>query len=173
MMRQPTATGAAYVVYGADDKALTEVTLTTAAGPVKLKLRPWWPAVAVVSKDGKLLMVVADGQASVGGEAVLAGGPMAGAASLDGQDLRTSKAVLVCPFEAGELKLGPLPAAGDWGEPRNGKWVACEAAKAEAGVLDVTADRASLVALLVRGEAAAWRGRMTTLATAPWKVRGY
>lgn len=173
VMRQQTATGQAYVVYGAEDDAPTEVTIQTSAGPVRLRARPWWPAVAVVSNDGRLLMAVAAGGLAVGDEEIVAGGPMVGLASLDGQDLRKSQAVVLCPFEASSLKLAMLPPRGEWGEWRDGVWTRLEAASIKAGTLLADADQATCVALLHRADPAPWRSHLTKLWTRPWEIPGY
>ncbi|MCX7597400.1 MAG: beta-galactosidase [Armatimonadetes bacterium] len=173
VMRQKTATADAYVVYGTADDAPNKVTIETTAGPVELTARPWWPAVAVVSNDGKVLLALAAGGITINGEQIVAGGPMVGVASLDGQDLRRSQAVVVCPFEAGELKLPALPAKGEWGEWRDGVWTRLEDANIRTASLRVDADQATCVALLCKGAVAPSRNRCTQLWTKPWEVPGY
>ena len=172
-MRQRTATGQAYVVYGPQDDAPDKVTLQTPAGALRIKARSWWPAVAVVSDDGKLLMALVDGELAVGKDSIVTGGPMVGLASLDRQDLRKSKAVVICPFEAGELKLSGLPTSGEWGEWRDGNWTRLEAASLKSGTLHVDGDQATCVALLSRGDPGAWQTYLTKLWTQPWRIQGY
>lgn len=173
VLRQQTATAQAYVVYGVDDDAPTRVMVETAAGSVQLTTRPWWPAVAAVSNDRKLLMALVAGGLSVGEQQIVAAGPMVGLASLDGEDLRKSKAVVLCPFEPGDFKLPGLPATGEWGEWRDGVWTRLEGASLHYGILRVDADQATCVALLTRGAPAPWRTHLTKLWTRPWEISGY
>jgi hypothetical protein len=173
VMRQRTATGFAWILYPVADDAPRLATIATPAGPVQVGLRPWWPAMVQISDDGRVLMALCDGALKVGDQQVVAGGPMIGLASLDGQDVRKTKALLLCPFEQGETILRGLPGAGEWGDWRDGRWTRLDALKSRQGRLTIDADLFTCTALLCAGAPSPLRPALTTLATNPWTIRGY
>ena len=172
VMKQRTASGFAWVVYPVADDAPRLVTLATPAGPVQVGVRPWWPAMVQVSDDGRVLMALCDGALKVGDQQLVAGGPMVGLASLDGADLRKSRAVMLYPFEQGTSILKGLPTSGEWGDWREGKWRSLEPVKSTQGHVKIDPDLFTCAALLTSGDPSAWRTRLTHYATDPWTVPG-
>lgn len=178
VMRQSTASGSAWVLYNTlAAGGPRDVSLATPAGALGLRLQPRWPAVAVVSDDGRLLMVLADAPVALDGETLIGGKGSLGLLSLDGEDLRASEAVMVCPFSAyrGGLDLRDGLRA-EWGEWSDGRWVALdeEPELHEEGMLVVSRDEATLVALAcLPAQRGAWRRHLEVLCTRPWELPGY
>ncbi len=172
VMKQRTASGFAWVIYPVADDAPRLVTIATPAGPVQIGVRPWWPAMVQVADDGRVLMAVCDGLLKIGDQQLVAGGPMLGLASLDGADLRKSRAVTLYPFEQGTAILKGLPTGGEWGDWREGKWRTLEPVKPVQGRLKIDADLFTCAALLTSFDASAWRSRLTHHATDPWTIPG-
>ncbi|NQT14982.1 MAG: beta-galactosidase, partial [Planctomycetes bacterium] len=109
VMAQPTTRGTVHVVYNTKTSEGAErVKVPTAAGPANLLTRNRWPALAAVTRDGKVVALSACGTASVAGEPLMTGSGQRTLLSLDGDDLRRSKAILIAPFEPGRLEL-PRP----------------------------------------------------------------
>ncbi|MEA3403915.1 MAG: beta-galactosidase, partial [Armatimonadota bacterium] len=178
VMRQSTASGSVWVLYntipGGEPR---DVALQTPAGALHLRLHPGWPAVAAVSDDGRLLMVLADAPLGVDAMTLIGGQGTVGLLSLDGEDLRTSQAVMLCPFSAyrGRLDLREGLQA-EWGEWADGRWVALDSEPevVEDGRMVVTRDQATLVALACLPEQRrAWRRHLETLCSRPWRLAGY
>jgi hypothetical protein len=173
VMRQPTATGAAWVVDGVEADLPGQTALETPASVVQLRTCPWWPQVVVASDDGRLLVALVDGSLRVGDRTLVTDGPLIGLAGLDGQDLSTSKAILICPFGPGELASELLRFPLEWGEWRDGTWTPLERVHATRGRLAIDADRATCVGLLCDGDPGPWRRYLTRLVTQPWTIPGY
>jgi hypothetical protein len=160
VMAQATEPGGTiHVVFnGQRGEGDQDVCLPTAAGLVKLRARNGWPAMAAVSREGKVVALTTDGRASIGGKPLLVGRGLSILLSLDGADLRDSAAILAGPCEPGRLGLpsrsGQLQAA--LGDFFAGRWVRHELCPltAENGVawLDLDADRATCLALICRPE---------------------
>ena len=141
-----------------------------------MRVRRRWPAAAMVSDDGRLLMVLCEGEAAIDGQSVLGGGAMAGLLSLDGRDLRRSAAVLLLPFEQGRLRLPAASGDVELGEWRDGRWHPLEdiAGQGQGIMIDIDADRATAAALICTKESRPrWRERLETLCQRPWELRGY
>lgn len=176
--RQRTASGWVWVAYDTrlEGKA-AEITVRTSAGALTLNLRPRWPAVAVTSDDGRLLLVLADAPVKVDGRALFGGRGTFGMASLDGRDLRQAAARMICPFATGRVDaVAESPLAVEWGEWRDGKWTVLEKSRGASTSLRcaVDDDRATLVGLACPpGETQRWRTHLQALATTPWRLRGY
>jgi hypothetical protein len=112
VMAQPTAHGTVHVLYNTKSTPGTAaVTIPTAAGRLTLNTRNRWPALAAVTAKGAVVAVNAYGKASVGGETLLEGAGLKALLSLDGNDLRRARAILVAPFEPGRLELPPRAVA--------------------------------------------------------------
>jgi hypothetical protein len=126
-----------------------------------------------VSDDGRVLMALCDGVLKIGDQQLVAGGPMLGLASLDGADLRKSKAVTLYPFEQGTAILKGLALSGEWGDWIEGKWRALEPVKSAQGRLKIDPDLFTCTALLTSSDPSAWRTRLTHYATDPWTVAGF
>ncbi|MGC9317736.1 MAG: beta-galactosidase [Armatimonadota bacterium] len=178
VMRQSTASGSVWVLYntmpGGEPR---EVALETPAGALHLRLQPRWPAVMAVSDDGRLLMALADAPLGLDAVTLIGGEGTVGLLSLDGEDLRTSEAVMVCPFSAyrGRLHLHDGLQA-EWGEWADGRWVVLDSEPgfAENRRMIVTRDQATLVALAcLPAQRRAWRQHLETLCGRPWRLAGY
>jgi len=98
--------------------------------------------------------------------------------SLDGEDLRTAKAILIAPFEPGRVQLpesdGPNVAL--VGEFRDGAWVTVERIPLEGPErrLEIDPDRATcLILVCPQSEKAKWTGRLTQAMLRPDQIEGY
>jgi hypothetical protein len=129
IMKQPTLRGAVHVAFNTKHGQGSElVQLPTAAGQVTLRIRNRWPALAAATRDGKLVAAVADGTAGVAGEDIMSGSGMRAILALDELNLRESHAMLIAPFEPGEIKLPlrPVSLVAVIGEFRQGRWTVLE-----------------------------------------------
>lgn len=179
-MRQRTASGWAYVLFDTRrDGSARRMRLATKAGEIECSMRPRWPAVFMVSDDGRVLLALAAAPVKVNERTLIDGvheQPLLGLASLDGQDLAHSRAVMVCPFGAGKWRV--LAGKGghlDWGEWRDGTWHALDSASLGGSRWVVVGeDLATLVGLVcAQAEAARWRRGIEDLAVHVWRLRGY
>jgi hypothetical protein len=179
VMEQPTARGRVYVV---SNRRMTDghagVELETGAGKVTLQVRNGYPAMAAVMDEGQLVSVSADGRAGVSGATVMNGAGLRAVLSLDGKDLRSSRAILVAPFEAGRLELpgrdAPLTAV--VGEFQQGQWTVLERIPIDASspVLDIDADQATGLILLCEPPAERrWAEHLTRAMLRPQEMAGY
>jgi hypothetical protein len=185
VMRQPTARGTVHVVYNTKREAGTEpVEVPTTAGPVTLLTRNRWPALAAATREGRLVAVSAYGRASVAGVPLMTGEGLQALLSLDGEDLRRSRAILVAPFEPGRVELpnrttlrtvpGEFVAVA--GEFRSGQWTPLERLSFGPGplALEIDADRATCLILLCPRDAEAGCARQLTNAMVhPEQTHGY
>jgi len=178
-MVQPTESGTLHVVYNTRrEPGAAAVRLTTGAGEVELATRNGWPALAAVSR-AKVVAATCDGRALVGGETVAAGHGLKALLSLDGEDLRRSKAIVVAPFEPGEfqvpatLKEG-VGLAGDFSE---GRWRTLQSGvlwDRGRGLLGIDEDLATCVILLCPpGDQARWTQYLTDAMARPDALQGY
>jgi hypothetical protein len=178
VIQQPTAKGMIHVLYNTKTAAGTEdVRLPTSAGTVALKTRNRWPALAAVSREGKLVAVNAL-QATVGEEPVMRAGGLTAVLSLDGRDLRQSEAMLIAPFDQGLVELSRRPGqfVAVVGEFRAGKWTVLEQLPLDQGRLTVELDqdRATCVILVCQqGQQATWGAALTHAMLRPEEVVGY
>ncbi|MBC7286820.1 MAG: beta-galactosidase [Armatimonadetes bacterium] len=179
VMKQRTRTGHVWVVFPTPRQGPDRYTLTvpTPAGDVALQVRRRWPAAVMVSNAGRVLMLLADGFATVGGKQVSRGTAMAGLMSLDGQDLRRSAAVLVLPFSTGDVTLPTFAGSAELGEWRDGRWHVLEDLyEGTTGPVSLKfdEDRATGVVLLCGSNGKArWRERLEDLCRRPWSLPGY
>ena len=179
VMAQPTATGVVHVVFNTQlQEGEEDVTLPTKAGDVTLRTRNRWPALVAASDDGRVLALVAHGQARVRGKRLMDGSGPKALLSLDRLDLCESKAILVGPFDVGRLHL---PQAGRErvaliGELRGGEWTTLERVQISHGpaALDIDADRATCMILLCEtGREQRWTTVLTAAMTRPERIQGY
>ena len=178
VMAQPTATGTVHVVYNTKlDEGDEAITVQTEAGDVALRTRNRWPALAAVAGDGRVVAVNAYGTAAAQGQPIMAGRGLKALLSLDGLDLRESKAVLVGPFDEGRLELPPRKTrlTALFGEFRGGQWATLETAELAGGLsLDIDADRATCMILLCEpNRAAHWTAALSLAMTRPERIKGY
>lgn len=173
--------GTIHIVFnGQKGEGGQDVRLPTAAGLVTLKARNGWPAMAAVTREGKIVALTADGQAGVGSQPLVMGSGLKMLLSLDGADLRNSAAVLVGPCEPGRLGLPSRPGklhavVGDFFA---GHWVAHEHSplQTERGVhwLDLDADRATCMTLICQpGEESRWSSYLTRTILHPEQALEY
>ncbi len=189
VMPQPTRTGSVYVVYNTRTGAgAEEIAVPTAAGDVRLKVRNRWPAAVMTNHQGAVLLVNAYGYAaapatSAVGSVIFQGQCQIGMVSLDGVDLRSSRALLIAPFEPGWVELAGRASdwrAGDWvavmGESVAGRWKSY-AERSLAGAapkLRIDRDDATLLILICpRGEREHWEAYLSTMFATPSQVPGY
>ncbi len=112
---QPTRTGKVHVLV---ERAAGKVHINrfrTAAGQVRVGTQIGWPAMAAVANDGRFLAGCTTGELRLEGRLLLQSAGAVAAASLDGRDLRKSRAVLILPFSEGRVQV----AAGRAGFLRN------------------------------------------------------
>ena len=179
VMAQPTAHAVVHVLYNTKSAPGTAaVTIPTAAGRLTLNTRNRWPALAAVTAEGAVVAVNAYGKASVGRETLLEGAGLKALLSLDGNDLRRAKAILVAPFEPGRVELPPRdePVVALVGEFRNGIWTTLERVPLEAGKtgFDLDADRATcLILVCPAAESQRWSDRLTQAILRPDQIGGY
>ncbi len=181
VMAQPTARGTVHVIYNCrNDPGEQQLTINTAAGRLTLNTRNRWPALAAVTNDGRLVAVNAFGNASVGTDPLLRGSGMKALLSLDGQDLRHSKTVLIAPFQTGVLELQASPS--DVGPQKahvldfaDGHWWTREdlAVDGKAPRVEIDPDRATCVLVLDRGSDGQWREHLKKAMLKPASIEGY
>ena len=175
LLRQPTAQGAVLVV--ANNRPVggtTDVTIRPGAEPLTLHAADGWPALVHAADDGRILALSAAGAASVGNTPLMTGRGLRAVLSLDRLDLRRSEALVVAPFEPGELDLPGRE--GPWstvvGDFRDGKWVVFETRRGD-GTPKVTldADRATCLVLLCRpGQEEHWGRLLEEAMTRPERL---
>jgi hypothetical protein len=176
-MAQPTVRGTIHVVYSRRaEEGTQEVRLPTAAGEVALATRNRWPALCAVTRDGKAVAVNAYGTAAIGEEPLMGGRGLKALLSLDGRDLRRSEAILVAPFEQGQIDLPRRPGrfVAAFGEFRNGGWTTLERLPLGELSLAIDEDRATCLILLCKKSAEArWAARLTDALRHPERIEGY
>lgn len=178
VMRQRTARGNVHVIYNCrKTQGFADVTIPTEGGNVHLSARNRYPALIAVSDQRKVVAVEADGRATTDAGAIMTGAGQKALLSLDGEDLATSKAILVAPFEAGTLAM-PLHAqtlAAVVGDFRDGRWITLERAEVKPKkALPIDADRATcLILLCTPGSEARWGDTLTQAMLRPDLIDGY
>ena len=179
VMNQPTAQGSVHVVYNTKtEEGTATVELSTRAGRVRLDTRSGWPALAAATDKGRVVAVNAYGNASVEASSVMRGAGLKALLSLDGEDLRTSQAILVAPFEPGRVELpdragSAVALVGDF---RDGRWATLERIALEAGrrKVDIDADRATCLILVCPvADEVRWAARLTQAMLRPDQIAGY
>ncbi len=153
VMKQPIQQGTVHVVFNTRlEPGGAEVHLATAAGRLTLATRNRWPALAAVSREGRVLAILTDGTARLNGQPLLEGQGLKLVSSLDGTDLRQAEARLVAPFEPGtcQLPLPPGDVAAAFGEFQDGVWKVLEQQSLAAGsaAMDLNPDRATCLILV-------------------------
>lgn len=176
-MVQPTAQGNLHVAFNTQRSAGSEqVAIDTAAGPVTLRMRNRWPALAAVTAGGSIVAVSADAIAEAGGEKLLDGRGLKAALSLDGKDLRKSEAVLYAPFETGSLAIPPNAAnlSAYFGEFRDGQWTTLEEMPVAPSTREIILDedRATCLVLLCHPDRVAhWQTLLVEAMTHPERMK--
>ena len=181
-LTQRTRTGTTHVLFSRHmNGAHREVTIRTAAGNVQLGVRDRYPAIAGVADDGRLLVLGGEGRCGSGTDTLLESNGLATLASLDGLDLRQSRALMLLPFDEGTVTLRT---AKPWrhpvillGDVHNGLFRALEPLTAAPGgqvSVDFDADRSTLVALVCeQSDEHRWIELVRTLVARPDQVPGY
>ncbi len=176
VMAQRTERGRVHVVFNTrKERGPAAVELPTAAGRVSLAVRGRWPALAAATDDGRVFVVNAYGRAAVDGRLLMSGSGQHALLSLDGLDLRQSRAMLIGPFDVGRVELPPRPGtyAAVVGEFRGGRWTGLERILLPPGrlVIPIDADRATCMILVCeRGSEARWAERLTLAMTRPERL---
>jgi hypothetical protein len=153
VLAQPTAEGTVHIAVNTKTAAGAErVQIPTASGPVRWTIRNRWPAMAAVTRDGKVIGVGADGTAAAKGESLMDGAGLKLLLSLDGEDLRRAASLLIAPLEPGRIELPPRPAesVAVVGEFCAGRWVTYQRVPLDPRrpALDIDADRATCLILV-------------------------
>jgi hypothetical protein len=153
VLAQPTAEGTVHIAVNTKAAAGAErVQVPTAAGPVRWTIRNRWPAMAAVTRDGKVTAVGADGAAAAKDESLMDGAGLKLLLSLDGEDLRRAASLLIAPLEPGRVELPPRRAESVAlvGEYREGRWVTYQRVPLDLRrpALDIDADRATCLILV-------------------------
>jgi hypothetical protein len=180
VMAQATSGGLVHVIGNTKtEPGREDVRIPTSAGELALTVRNGWHALAAVTGKGRIVAVSVDGMARVGGdEKLVAGAGLKALLSLDGQDLRQSKAVLLAPFEPGcaELPASATPRLAVVGEFRNGRWTELErlVLDKDSASINIDADRATCLILICQPEEAALRADHLGMAIIhPERIAGY
>ena len=179
VMHQPTSQGLTQVIYHTQSAGgPTAVTVPTTGGAVRLNLRPGGPALVSVTDAGRVVLVNTHGQASVAGDAICGGAGQRMLLSLDGEDLRTSRAMLILPIESGEVAWPSRP--GDYsafvGDFAGGEWTIAETLPLAGSDwhLSLDEDRATMMVLVCpTSERTTWTAHLNTLLQNPGTWRGY
>jgi len=158
--------GQVYVLFNTDDSQPAKtVTLTDCRPPITLSVASKRPGLVWFDGRGALRAVETQGGCSLGDRTVLQDETGGMVLSLDQQDLRRSRAVLLMPLRPGSIRLSTDR---EWhkatvvtGDIHEGKWRSCETApavKTEAGlVVNVSPDQAlSLLLVTESGGARKW-----------------
>jgi hypothetical protein len=179
VLSQPTARGTAQVVFHTQqDGAPLQIGIPSAAGQLRLGIRPGWPALAVTTSDGRVVTIHTWGAATADGQDLCGGPGQKIVLSLDGADVRQSRALLVAPLDAGSVELPArsgefLAVVGDFAE---GAWVAAEtiALDPSAWRLDIDPDRATMLILICpAAEQRRWAQHLETLLSRPDQLEGF
>ena len=159
--------GQVYVLFNTEDtQPAKTVTLNDCQPPVTLSVAPKRPALVWFDGRGALRAVEAQGACSVGGKALLEDSTGGMVLSLDGRDLRLSKALLLMPLRPGAVRLASgqqwRNAVVQTGDIKDGKWRPCETTAAERSPdglrVQVSPDQALSLLILSEPRAAAkWR----------------
>jgi hypothetical protein len=179
VMRQPTSQGLTQVIYHTQPSgAAVTVSVPTAGEDVRLEVRPGGPALVSVTDAGRIVLLNTHGSASVAGESICGGTGQRMLLSLDGADLRASRAMLVLPIEAGEVVLPARP--GEFtafvGDFAGGEWKVAETLPLTGAAwrLPLDEDRATMIVLICpTSELAQWTSQLNVLLQSPNACRGY
>jgi hypothetical protein len=179
IMKQPTLRGAVHVAFNTKHGNGSElVHLPSAAGRVVLRIRNRWPALAAATGDGRLVAAVADGTAAVASEHVMSGNGMRAILALDELDLRESQALLIAPFEPGEIELPrrPVPLVAVVGEFRQGRWTVLESVSLDQKQPSIKIDKDRAVSLILvchSPEQGRWGDYLSEAICRPDRIPGY
>jgi hypothetical protein len=162
VLRQPTTQGTVHVVCNTKPVgAATDVEISTAAGPIGLRVPDGWPVLAAVGNDGRLVAAGSAGAVRCRGAVVAESTGLCTLLALDGADLARSEAILVAPSAEGAVRFPGR--TGAWtalvGEFRDGRWITRERLDPAdpAAPIALDADRATCVTVFCRrGTDARW-----------------
>ncbi|UCD28650.1 MAG: beta-galactosidase, partial [Planctomycetota bacterium] len=179
VMAQPTKSGIVHVIFNRrQTPGQEEVHLPTAAGQITLNTRNYYPALAVVTDDGRVVAVSACGTAGVDQHPLMNGEGLKAMLSLDGLDLRQSRAFLMAPFEAGRFEVcnptGTLSVL--IGEFQDGRWLTLDRRKIDkqSCPVDVDPDLATCLMLFCSpADESKWIDSLTTSLIHPDRINGY
>jgi len=171
--RQPTTDGGdVWVVYNTDrSAAVAEARITTGASPIVLDVAGESPAMVALDGRKQVISISGSGSARVGDVDLVSVAPSVTPAlnhvalrTLDGLDLRESKAVMILPSTPGKMTVGNRHAWRDpvllVGEYRGGNWHTLEALPCDGPgpfAFDLDADAAvSVLILCEQADRARW-----------------
>jgi hypothetical protein len=151
--------GNVYVLFNTDESpAARTVTLAEPRTPVTLTLARHRPGLVWIDPAGAVRAVETQGACSIDGDPLLTDGTAGAVLTLDGQDVRRSRALLLMPLQPGQVRW---PTTSDWRQPLvetgdfdDGRWRALEqdqvAPSRGLWQVEVSADQA--LSLLLVGE---------------------
>jgi hypothetical protein len=179
VMRQPTARGNVQVVFNTrSDPGQATLQLPTSAGDVTLQARNGWPALVASTNAGKIVIVNSCGTASVQSDLLVGGKGFKAVLSLDGGDLRRSAAVLIAPFESGQVVLKER--AGSYsaiiGEVAGGKWIEFDRIDVSDGNIQVDIDEdlaTTLILVCQESNVLRWTKYLEDAFCRPDQIDGY
>ena len=179
VMVQRTERGQAHVVYNTKrEEGKQSVELRTAAGATQLGTRNRWPAMVVSTDEGSVVALTACGRASVDGDVIMDGQGQTALLSLDGLDLRHSRALLFAPFETGVAALPKRDGlfVAIFGEFVDGAWKNYESMALAQGPwrIELDEDRATTLILICPvEEQSRWERQLTNMLCRPDRIAGY
>jgi len=179
LFTRPTASGRVYVaMHHAHREGRYQAKVTTPAGDLSLGARYRWPSLAQLDREGRVRLVMVDGQASLAGRTFLTATGLQGAAALDGAALASSRQLLVAPFDTGEVLLPARP--GQFvaliGEVLNGAWQPYERLPLSGGDLRIPIDedrRCTVILFCEAGREAETIAQAEQLMIRPWDRPGF
>jgi len=173
--------GQVYVLFNTDDiQPARRVTLQDCQAPLTLSIASKRPGLLWFDGRGALRAVEAQGACNLGDKMVLEDETGGTVLSLDRQDIRRSRALLLMPLHSGSVHISTDH---EWnkttaltGDLHDGKWRTCETApagKSEAGlVVNVSLDQVfSLLLLTEPGNAPKWCKAIEDAMTDPASLR--
>lgn len=158
--------GQVYVLFNTDDtQPARTVTLTDCQPPITLTVAGQRPALLWFDGKGALRAVETQGECRAGKDVILSDNTRGIVLTLDGEDIRRSRAVVLMPLQPGSVRINQTAA---WrggvvatGEVRDGEWRSYEfappAATPDGCTVNVTAEQVfSLLLACESAEVARW-----------------
>jgi hypothetical protein len=181
VFRVPLADGGrVHVVFNTDEsQPARPVTLTDCRPPLTLTVARRRPGLVWFDRAGALRAVETQGPCVAGNEPFVTDDTQGMLLTLDGQDVRASRALLLMPLQPGQVRWA---SAARWsqsildvGEIQNGAWRSFETRRLDPSAhpsIPVSADQAfSLLLVCEQTQMARWRQSIERAMTAPGSLR--
>lgn len=179
IMQQPTESGLIHVIFNDREKKGNDPVHIPISqnNELTLNIQNKWSGLAAVKDDGKIVAVNFDGSVDINGYPLVNGKGMKALLSIDGNDIRQSEAILVLPFETGQLILPSKKQSmiGILGDFKDGKWVEFERVKFESTKVEYVFDenRATCILLICKpDEVEKWTNNLNLFIQHPEKIAG-